>query len=620
MRQLLSKGLTSLRERGVRNTLERAAKYFKAGPRRRAERIAAKRYAEWIRRFDTLDEVTREEINRRLRTFEYQPLISVLMPVYNSPEVFLRRAIESVQAQVYPHWELCVADDASTEKQVRRILEDYAARDSRIKLVLRKENGHISAASNSALSLATGDFIALLDHDDELHELALYYVALELNSYSEADLLYSDEDSIDEQGTRLSPHFKSDWNPDLFLSQNYINHLGVYRTEIVRYLGGFREGFEGSQDYDLALRVIERIPESHIRHIPHVLYHWRAIPGSVSLGPAEKSYTIAAAHRALVSHLERTGKKGEVLDQGNHMYRVKYDLPAELPKVNIIAYVPHLDEGSGEDLRRLISNTRYPNFEIKVLSPSSGDDEALWFRVVSPEQSVPIQKGELIERGAEARSLNEAARKSEGELLLFLDAEFSPENDDWLCEMVRHALRPEIGAVGAKLLDAEGRILHAGLLLAVGESKSQIARSAFYGLKETDPQVICFGRSQLVQNFSAVTKSCLMIRGELFSELAGFDETNTPNFFYDIDLCLRLSEIGLRVLFTPYATLRRRSRKEPTSMSCVRPNQPGRTEIDYIANRWGSRLRNDPYYNPNLNLTRGCYEIGVPKQSEEIPR
>ena len=249
-------------------------------------------YAEWVRLYDTIDDDDRRAITAAVGDMTNWPLISVVMPVYNTPEAYLRAAIDSVRQQLYPNWELCIADDASTAPHVRSVIEHYRASDPRIKVCYRSENGHISAASNSALALATGGFIALLDHDDVLPEYALYMVAATLNSDPEVDLIYSDEDKIDENGQRFDPHFKSDWNPDLMLSQNMFCHLGIYRRSLIEKIGGFRLGYEGSQDYDLILRAQSLTTPNRIHHIPHILYHWRAIPGSMALASEEKDYPV----------------------------------------------------------------------------------------------------------------------------------------------------------------------------------------------------------------------------------------------------------------------------------------------------------------------------------------
>ncbi|HXM36612.1 MAG TPA: glycosyltransferase, partial [Pyrinomonadaceae bacterium] len=293
-------------------------------------------YKKWVELYDTLTDSDRRGIRERIDHFDSQPIISVIMPVYNTEEVWLRRAIESVRRQLYPKWELCIADDCSTAPHVRQVLEEYASKNQRIKVVFRQGNGHISAASNSALEVATGEFVALLDHDDELTEHALYMVAEELNSFPEADLIYSDEDKLNAKSERVSPHFKTDWNPDLFYSLNFISHLGVYRRKILQEIGGFREGYEGSQDYDLALRVVERIPERNIRHIPHVLYHWRELPTSVGFDINAKSYAHENARRAIRSHFERTEKVAAIVPGYFIFHRAIYPIPEPAPLVSLI--------------------------------------------------------------------------------------------------------------------------------------------------------------------------------------------------------------------------------------------------------------------------------------------
>ena len=267
-------------------------------------------YARWIRCYDQLQREDVKRVREQIAQFHYSPLISVLLPVYNSNLKWLRRAILSVQKQLYPRWELCIVDDASTDRKIWPFLQRCARRDRRIKLMRRTENGHISAASNDALRLATGDFVALLDHDDELAPTALYFVALALNKNRDLQLLYSDEDKLEEHNRRSEPYFKSDWNPELFLAQNFVSHLSVYRTDLIHRIGGFRIGFEGSQDYDLALRCIEQIRPEEIEHLPWVLYHWRAGDQSTASNPTAKPYAQEAARRAVQEHLKRTGVIG----------------------------------------------------------------------------------------------------------------------------------------------------------------------------------------------------------------------------------------------------------------------------------------------------------------------
>jgi len=292
-------------------------------------------YEEWVRRYDTLTDYRRQKLVSQMFTFRMKPLVSVIMPVYNPKPEYLMEAIQSVRKQIYPHWELCIADDASTDKRIRPILERYASEDTRIKVIFRDKNGHISAASNSALALATGEWVALVDQDDLLSEHALFWVIDAVNKNPDALLIYSDEDKINESGRRYDPYFKCDWNVDLFYSHNMISHLGVYRAELLKEGGNFRKGLEGAQDYDLALRCIEKIEPKQIHHIPRILYHWRMHYQSTANTVHAKPYAIIAGQRALNEHFQRQNLNAtaELTESG---YRVRYALPDKLPLVSLI--------------------------------------------------------------------------------------------------------------------------------------------------------------------------------------------------------------------------------------------------------------------------------------------
>jgi glycosyltransferase involved in cell wall biosynthesis len=298
--------------------------------------FGAMTYRRWLRKWDVLDAPARAAIGRHVAAMADPPLFSIITPVYDPPEQWLRRCIESVRSQLYPHWELCLADDLSRAPHVRAVLEEYRLLDSRIKVCYRSENGHISAASNSALALATGQFCILLDHDDELTEQALYLAAAVLQTNPELDLLYSDEDKIDEKGRRFGPYFKPDWNPQLLTGQNMVSHMGVYRTALLREVGGFRLGHEGSQDWDLVLRVTERTRAARIHHIPQVLYHWRAIAGSTAVNHAEKPYASQAATRVLSEHFARLGEAPDIRPGFGSYFRAVHRLPSPLPLISIV--------------------------------------------------------------------------------------------------------------------------------------------------------------------------------------------------------------------------------------------------------------------------------------------
>jgi len=325
-------------------------------------------YYAWIEQYDTLSPDDLAGIEAQTKTFENQPLISILMPVYNTPERFLRDALDSVLAQTYPNWECCIADDASTEPHVRSILEDYAQKDPRFKVSFRQTNDHISAASNTALSLASGDFIGLLDHDDVLREHTLYMVVNEINHHPQAEIIYSDEDLIDEFGVRYDPYFKPDWNPDLFYGHNLITHFGVYLTERVRQVGGFQQGYEGAQDWDLAMRIIEQVSPENIRHIPQILYHWRAVIGSTALSSSYKTYAKIAQFKTLQSHFDRMGQAVDIAFIDNEFWRVKHCVEDPKPLVSIIIPTRNQVDFLKKCLKSILNKTQYINYEIFVVN------------------------------------------------------------------------------------------------------------------------------------------------------------------------------------------------------------------------------------------------------------
>lgn len=569
-------------------------------------------YQEWVKNFDTLTDEDRNAIKRECEALQYRPLISVVMPTYNTPERWLRPAIESVLKQCYGNWELCIADDCSREPHVKAILEEYAAKDSRVKFCIREKNGHISQASNSALALASGEFVALLDHDDELTEDALYMVVRELNEHREADLIYSDEDKLTGYGMRFNPYFKSGWNPELFLAQNFICHLGVYRRSIVQEIGGFREGFDGAQDWDLALRVIDKIPAGHIRHIPHILYHWRVIEGSTAQSTAFKPYVMEAQKKAVGEHLERRGIKNAKVSILEHISQLKvtFPLPERPPLVSII--IPTRDQLGL--LKRCVSTIRektsYKNFEIIIVDNGSVEKETLEYL-----QGLQ-QRGEAtIIRDTKpfnfSRINNLAVKQATGEILAFLNNDLEVIDGGWLAEMVSYAVRPEIGAVGARLLYPNNHLQHAGVILGIGG----VAGHNHKGISRHDPGY--FNRAILPQNLSAVTAACMLVRREVFEAVNGFDEVELSVAFNDVDLCIRIREKGFRNVYTPYAEL-----YHYESASRGYENTPEKflrfeKEIVNMKRRWERVLQCDPYYNPNLTLLSEDFTFSFPPRVQK---
>lgn len=573
-------------------------------PRKDDEGESHDHYPKWIALYDTLTDDDRQAIVARIEQLKYKPLISVVMPVYNTEEVWLRRAIESVRRQLYSRWELGIADDCSSAPHVRRVLEEFSRKDERIRVVYRQDNGHISAASNSALQIATGEFVALLDHDDELAEHALYMVAEELNAFPEADLIYSDEDKINSAGERVSPHFKTDWNPDLFYSLNFISHLGVYRRRILQEIGGFREGYEGSQDYDLALRVTGRIPERNIRHIPQVLYHWRELPTSVGFDIRAKEYAHENARRAIRSHFERTGTAAEVAPGYFIFHRVIYPIPDPAPLVSLIIAAKDRVESLRPLVEGILDQTDYEPVEVVIVALESFHAEALDY----PDRVKQNARLKVLTcndpRGLSA-IYDLGVREGNGSLLGFINSELRIVSPDWLREMVSHTLRPEVGAVGAKIFSENNSIEHAGMILGI---RGGVGR-AFKGFP-ADSEGYVF-RAQVIQNYSAVSGGCLLMRKKVFDEVGGWDEKNFPSVFNDVDLCLRIRNRGYRVLWTPYAKFQLAS--SPEVGAAEKANERARAVRNFQL-RWSDALAADPYYNPNLTLDREDFSIAFPRR------
>ncbi|RYF39811.1 MAG: glycosyltransferase, partial [Comamonadaceae bacterium] len=327
-------------------------------------------YSNWVRTHDTLTDEQRAAIVKRVEAMASAPRFSVLMPTYDPDPVWLRAAIESVRAQLYPHWELCIADDASPSQEVRDILRQYADSDSRIKVVFRPRNGHISEASNSALQMAGAPWIALMDHDDLLTEHALFWMADCIVAHPDARLLYSDEDKIDEKGVRSDPYFKPDWNVDLFRSQNMFSHLGVLATDLVRAVGGFRKGMEGSQDWDLVFRCIEQLSPEQVRHVPRILYHWRIHAASTARSMNAKPYAAVAGEKALIDHFARTGVEATAEYVGIG-YRVHYALPKEPPLVSLVIPTRNALDLVRQCVESIFRKTTYPHYEIIIVDNNS---------------------------------------------------------------------------------------------------------------------------------------------------------------------------------------------------------------------------------------------------------
>jgi GT2 family glycosyltransferase len=561
------------------------------------ERGAA--YERWLRAND-LRSADADVVRRMSEVLPRTPLISVVMPVFDPPERYLRAALDSVAEQLYPHWELCVADDASTNPRVREVLREYAA-DDRVKLVLRERNGHIAEASNSALALASGEFVALLDHDDVLARDALFHVALVANRHPDAGFIYSDEDKIDDLGRRSEPYFKPEWSPDSLLARMYVGHLAVFRRTLLQEIGGFRSGFEGSQDYDLVLRATERTQRIH--HIPRVLYHWRIHPESTAASAGSKEYAYDAGRRALEEALARRGEPGRVdalPEPGSYVVRYAIANPG---KVSVI--VPTRDHG--EDVERCLGSVfaraaSYPNFEVLLIDNGSADRGSLetFARWAAQEPRVRVLRYDAPFNFA--RINNAGAAATGGAYLLFLNNDTEVVSEDWLHAMVEYAQRPSIGAVGAKLLYPDGTVQHAGVVTGIGgvaghAHKYADANAGGY-----------FNTLRTVNNYSAVTGACLMVRRDAFDRAGGFDE-RLAVAYNDVDFCLKLRESGLYNVYLAHVVLVHHESKSRGYEEGAEKLARFAAERQLMEARWRCAELGDPHYSPHLSLTTEDFSL-----------
>jgi len=560
-------------------------------------------YDRWQKQnLPTADDLRR--MSGRARAFKYQPLFSILMPIYNPPESLLRESIESVINQVYPHWELSIADDASTRSYVKSFLEEYAAKDERIKLVFRNETGKISACLNSALASVAGEFLILLDHDDILAQEALYEVASLLEQNPEADLIYSDEDKLDEEGRLTDPFFKPDWCPESFLSRMYVGRLATYRCALVNEVGGFRVGYEGSHDYDLALKLTEKT--NKIFHIPKILYH-RRIPTGYGERIYSTNNTDEATQKALEDALQRRGEKYTSIISvpdlpGAHI--IRYHI-ADFKLVSIIIPTRNLGNFLERCLKSIFENTTYPNYEVIVID--NGSDEAETAAVISGWKSKEPTRFKCYELDIPfnfSRLNNYAVAQSQGDYLLFLNNDTEVITSDWIEAMVEQVQKPTIGAVGAKLLYPDHTIQHAGVVLGL----RSIADHTHRHFADTDSGY--YGQISTINNYSAVTGACLMCRREVFEKMGGFDE-QLAVAFNDVDLCLEIMRRGYRNVYLPHVVLYHYESKSRGIEDSAEKQQRFMKEHETMKQRWKEIIDCDPCYNINLTRTRDDYTLRV---------
>ena len=547
------------------------------------------------------------EAKNNISSFDYKPVFSIIMPVYNTTEKWLRKAIESVLEQIYPHWELCIADDCSKESHVRSNLEEFGTRDSRIRVTYRDQSGHIATTSNTALAMATGEFVALMDHDDELHDTALYENVRLLNEHPDADLIYSDEDKINENGLRFQPFFKPDWSPDTLLSHMYTGHLSVYRRSLVERIGGFRSEYNGSQDYDLALRFTELTDQIH--HIPKVLYHWRTAEGSTASDINAKEYAFTAAVKALEDTIDRRGESGSVSQVPSYYnyYIIDHTLSNE-PKVSVI--IPILDRPNrskflDDCLESILIHTTYNIYEIILVKSHDADIEFL--QLVERFQKAAKEKLKVVfsvGSGNLSTLINEGTRFAKGDVLVLLADSMTIKHSDWLEKLVGQAVCRNIGAVGGLILKDDRRILSAGLTL-VPEKRAIDSHENF-----PINRLGIYGRLLVPVNVAALRSSFLVVKRSLFERHGGFDES----LQFDsagIDFCLWLLHNGYRNVVMSHVHALQNDADFERLSGGFKGSDQGLKDLGILKQKWKIFFDNDPYYNTNLTKESGNYRLDM---------
>lgn len=538
---------------------------------------------------------------QRKHRFTYEPLISVAVPAFRTPETFLIQMMKSLLAQTYSNWELCIANGSPEDTVMKGILEEYMKKDSRIRVSELTENKGIAGNTNAALEMAEGEFVGLLDHDDLLAPNALYEVVKALEADRELDAVYTDEDKVTtELDEHFQPHLKPDFNLDLLRSNNYICHFFVVRRSVVKKAGGFRQEFDGAQDHDFIFRCVETA--RRVGHIPEILYHWRTHKASTADNPASKMYAFDAGKRAIEAHLQRTDTEGVVThtpDLG--FFRVKYPVQGN-PLVSII--IPNKDEK--ETLKDCIESirkkTEYENYEIIIVENNSTTEEIFqYYKELSQDPRIRLLRWKK-EFNYSAIN-NYGVSHARGEYLLFLNNDVKIITPGWIKEMLGVCQRPEVGAVGVKLIYPDNTIQHAGCVIGIGG----IAGHMFVDMPANRTGYL--HKASILQDMSAVTAACMMMRRTAFEEAGGFTE-KLAVAFNDVDLCLKVRKNEKLIVYDPYVQLYHMESKTRGAEDSTEKVRRFQEEIEYMRCQWIDILKKgDPYYNKNLSLTKWNYSL-----------
>ena len=583
----IKKGVRYLKHYGVKGFYARLLERFEE---REVE------YQEWYEK----NKPSEEELARqRKKKWKDPVVISVLVPAYRTPEFFLKQMMESVLLQTYPYLELCIADGSGTDDSVEKVVKEYQKKDPRVRYRRLEKNEGIAGNTNAAIEMATGEYLALFDHDDLLSPNALFEVASAIEK-EKADVIYTDEDKVtSDLKEHFQPHFKPDFNPDLLCANNYICHLFVVKRSLALKLGGQDPAYDGAQDYDFIFRCTENAEK--IVHVAKILYHWRVHQASTADNPSSKLYAFDAGKRAIEAHLARIGAKAEVShtkDLG--FYRVKYQVQGN-PMVSIV--IPNKDEK--ETLKKCLESiwkkTSYPNYEIILVENNSTTQEIRdYYKELDGKERVRVVYWEKEFNYSAINNFGVSYAK--GEYILCLNNDITVISPDWLEELLANCQRPEVGIVGARLYYPDKTIQHAGIVLGMGGC----AGSLFVGLARSRGGYL--HKAALQQDLSAVTAACFMVKKEVFEKVGGFEE-KLAVAFNDVDFCLKVRHAGYLVVYDPYAELYHHESKTRGYENTEAKKRRFQEEIEYMRCHWMPDILRDPYYNENLSLKASDYSL-----------
>lgn len=601
----ITKAFTLFQNEGLLGFKKRLRYLFDpSSSKQTAEDTPLKEYAAWIKRFDTISSKSRKKFLMQLEHFTHKPVISIIMRLDAPSWYFLSATINSVKNQIYPYWKLCIVSDETIKPAYLQLLLSLAVKDPRIQISLYPKDTKPTSVEN-ALEGITGQYITFLNQADLLAEHALYWIANEINLHPDANLIYSDEDIITHQGKRTSPNFKPEFNYELFLARNMIAHLAVYRKSVVDAIGGWRDDYQGAQEYDLALRVIEQISWDTIHHIPRILYHQRDMSTQPDLHPAE------ASRNAIKAHLERQQSAASVTPAPHNSayHRVRFALPEPKPLVSII--IPTKDRADllANCISSIIKRSTYPHYEIIVVNNRSCEPATFDLFEKLKNQSIQILEDDSPFNYSALN--NHAAKYTQGSVLCLMNNDIEIITPDWLEEMLSFAMRPDVGCVGARLLFPNGMLQHGGVVTGLWGISGHI-----HHLFKSD-DLGYQGRAVLHQSLSAVTGACLIVRKNVFDAVSGLDH-NLAVEYNDIDFCLRVKKLGYRNIWTPYAEMIHHESATRGPKDTLEKMDRYKQEALSMQNRWGELLLQDPAYNPNLTLDWSNMSLAWPPRVSEI--